>query len=94
MERVKRVAIPHENAAEIGVILEANAHHVVDLALVPICGGPKIRDGCDLGIILGNLGPNPEMDAVTIPVEFIDHFEPRVAAPTSGWAASRASTVG
>src|SRR5437660_11651661 len=38
-----RIALPHEDAAKVGVASEANAHHVINLALVPIRRAPDRR---------------------------------------------------
>ena len=63
-ERKERIAVPHENPAQIGMIGETDPHHVKDLAFVPIGGFPQMRDGGDLEIVLGDLGLEPEMNVL------------------------------
>ena len=42
-----RIAFPHQDAAQIGMVVETQTHHVVDLALVPVGGRPDVGDGVD-----------------------------------------------
>ena len=47
-ERVAGEVLPHEDAAEIRVVAEADAVHVVDLALGPLGAGPEVAGAVDL----------------------------------------------
>src|SRR5688572_32994373 len=41
-ERKVRIAFPHQNAAQIRMPLKADAHHVENLALMPVRRGPEV----------------------------------------------------
>src|SRR5687768_14883620 len=43
-QRVSFPVVGHQDAAQVGVAVEADAEHVVDLALGPVRGGPDVRD--------------------------------------------------
>src|SRR5829696_8843904 len=47
-EGVAAEAIPGEDAAEVGVVEEDDAEHVVDLALHPLGAGPDAGDAVEL----------------------------------------------
>src|SRR3954463_13794867 len=44
-EGVGGVVLPEEDAAEVGVVAEADAEHVEDLALGPLGAGPEVAAG-------------------------------------------------
>ena len=79
-QRVEGIAIPHQDAAQIRMPWEADAHHVENLALVPVCGRPDRRDGGDLRIVLRGAQLEAEGDILRQGVKLIDQFEARVFA--------------
>ena len=60
-QRKIRIALPHQNPPQIGMPAKANAHHVVDLALVPIGRAPDAGDGRQFGFLLADIGLEPQM---------------------------------
>ena len=74
-EGVVGITIPHEDAAEVGVAVEAKAHHVEDFALVPIGTLVDGDDGIDGGVILADLDFEAEVILImraTEDAEFVD----------------------
>ena len=61
-ERVVGVAVPHQDALQLGVPGEPDAHHVVDLALLEVGPLPDRDDRGDLALALGLGRPDPELD--------------------------------
>ena len=51
-ERIIRISFPHQDPPKIWVAGEANPHHVVHFALVPVGGGPEVKNSRDLQMIL------------------------------------------
>ena len=51
---IKGVAVPHEDTAQIGMIGEADAHHVEDFAFVPVGVGPEVGDGGPSEVTFGD----------------------------------------
>jgi hypothetical protein len=43
----------HDEAAEVGMAVEADAEHVPDLPLVPVGGGEDVREGRKRRIVAG-----------------------------------------
>ena len=41
-QRKERIAVPHQDAAQIRMTVKLDPHHVVDLPLVPIRGRPNV----------------------------------------------------
>ena len=62
------------------MIVKAQTHHVVDLALVPISRRPDVRDGVDRRIILRNQQLQPQMNRRGHGVELIDNRKARFFA--------------
>src|SRR5437763_3900774 len=59
---------------------KANAHHVVNLALVPIGGLPNRSDAGQLGLLLAHIRFETEMTAMAVAIKLINHGKTRVVA--------------
>ena len=57
-EGVRGVVFPEEDAAEVGVVVEADAVHVEDFAFGPFDARPEVADGIDgeCGVVLDAIG--------------------------------------
>jgi hypothetical protein len=77
-EREVRIAFPHEDAAEVGVVTEADAHHVVDFAFVPVGSPPHCGKGGHFAFFFGNLGIEAQIAEVAIAVKMINEGKSRV----------------
>src|SRR5256886_15972604 len=65
-QRKIRIAFPHQNSPQVRMSTKANAHHVVNLALVPIGGLPDRSDGGQLGLLLAHIRVEAEMRVMEI----------------------------
>ena len=74
------IALPHQDAAQVRMPAKANAHHVVNLPLVPIGRPPDGRDGRQLGLSSLTSSLEPQMAAVPEAVELVNHRPARVVA--------------
>ena len=79
-QRKIRIAFPHQNPAQIGMPAKANAHHVVNLALMPIGRAPDVGDGRQLGFLLAHIGLEPQMAVMAVTVKVINHRQARIVA--------------
>ena len=61
-EREVRVAFPHEDALQLGVAGEPDAHHVVDFAFLEIGPAPDVIERGNLALPLGLGGAHPQLD--------------------------------
>ena len=57
---------------------ETNTHHVVNFALVPVGGGPKMNDRCYFRMFLRYSGFQPEVNVRIHRVKLIDNLKPRL----------------
>lgn len=54
---MSRESLPREDAAKVGVIVEADAEHVEDFAFAPFAAGPEVADGVDVqGRVIDDAG--------------------------------------
>src|SRR4051812_13473182 len=67
-----RVAVPHEDAAQIRMPAKADAHHVVDLALVPIGGFPNTGDRWRFRFLLRYVRLQAHIAKMPVAIEVID----------------------
>lgn len=75
------ISLPHEDTAMVLETVELDAHHVVDLTLVPPCGGPDV--GHRVGFVaFDELVFDTQMMSGTIPqgIQFVDYFPARLFA--------------
>ena len=85
-QRVKWVAVPHEDAAEmadgfhIGMAGESDAHHVEHFALVPVGGRPQIHDARRGRVVLAHGVFQPQVFRTGEVLQFIDHLVARLFA--------------
>src|SRR6266571_1832261 len=78
----QREAFPgfrHQDAAQVGMAVEADAEQVPGLAFVPGCGGPDRREAGDLWIRHGGGGLDPDSALVGQRADLPYHGEARVA---------------
>ena len=61
-ERVIGVSLPHEDALQLGVSGEADAHHVVDFALLEVGPAIDLVERRDHALPLGLVGADPQLD--------------------------------
>src|SRR5438270_8218349 len=74
----QRMALPvvgHEDACEIGMALEDDPEHVVDLALHGLGAGEELEERWQHGVGLGHLGPHPDALAVLHRQQRYRHLE-------------------
>ena len=71
-KRMVGIAVPHENAAQVGVIRKLDAHHVINLALVPIGSWPDIRNCGDGAIVLADRDFEAEVHAILHGVKLVN----------------------
>src|SRR5215831_2050595 len=69
-----------QDAAQVGMVAEADPVQVPDLALHPVGGGPQLDHRVDLAGRLGNAGLDPHALVPGERVEVVDHLEARLAA--------------
>ena len=74
---MKWVPFPHENSAQIRVPGKLDPHHVVNLALVPIGGRPKVGDAGDF-FVFTERAANPQMRSRAVGIQLVDHLETRI----------------
>lgn len=74
-----RVTFPHEDAAEVRVTGEFDAHHVPDFTLMPIGRGPDVTDGGGL-FFIRDLSLDAEVLVMAVTIHFINHFKTRLLA--------------
>ena len=83
LERMVGIAVPHEDAAQIGMAVKLDSHHVEDFALVPVGALENRQDGIDGGFILTDFDFHAQvrrMVLVAERAEFIDDFVARFVA--------------
>ena len=79
-QREERIAFPHQNSPQIGMAFETKAHHVVNLALVPVRRRPDIGNGVDCCRIFRNAKFQPQMNRQRHRVKLVDNFKARIFA--------------
>src|SRR5882672_9867332 len=79
-QRKMRVAVPHQNAAQVGMAAKTNAHHVVNLAPVPIRPGPDCRYRWQFAFFFTHVGFEPQMAGLIVSGVMINHREPWIVA--------------
>ena len=76
-QRVIGIAVPHEDAAQIGMLVELDAHHVEDFALVPIGALINRYERINGRIIFADFDPDAKMGLIVCAAEraeFIKDF--------------------
>src|SRR5262249_13862760 len=71
-ERIIGKAVPHQNARQVGVAGEANAHHVVDFALLEISALISLVKRGNLSGALGFRSTYPQLDQLAWLVDRIE----------------------
>src|SRR5260370_24723954 len=79
-QRKERISVPHQNAAQIGMAVELDSHHVVNLALVPIRGRPNVRNRVNDSDIFRQSELQSQMDAEPHRIELVNDFETQFLA--------------
>ena len=76
--RVALVVLGHEDAAQVGMPVEHDAEHVVDLALLVVGAGPDVDDGVDVGAF----GVHAHLDGDPVDLlhveQLVEHPQPRL----------------
>ena len=57
---------------------ETNPHHIVDFALVPVGGRPKVSDGRRFQMVLGDSGFQPEVNVRVHGIKLVDDLKTRL----------------
>src|SRR6516162_87501 len=70
-----RIAFPHENSPQIGMVGKSDPHHVVHFAFVPVCRGPDVNDGRYLKMILRNASLQAQMNIRAERVKFVHQLK-------------------
>ena len=76
-KRIIWISFPHQDPPKIWVTGEANPHHVVHFTLMPVGGGPEVKDSRDLQMILRDAGFQSEVNVGLQGVKLVDHLKPR-----------------
>src|SRR5438046_10453584 len=74
-QRMPRPVLRHEDAAEIGVALAADAREVEDLALLPVGVAPQAGNRGDDRVVTRRVDLEREEVAVGVGVEVVDHLD-------------------
>src|SRR6266446_4888699 len=74
------IAVPHQDPAQIGMTTEADAHHIVDLAFMPIRRAPNGGDRWQFSFLLAYGSLETEILQMTVAIEMIDQREARIVA--------------
>ena len=64
--RVVSVAVPHEDALQLGMPGEMHAHHVVDFALLEVGTAPDLVERRHDAPALGLVGADPQLDQLPL----------------------------
>jgi hypothetical protein len=78
LEREVGIAVPHEDAAQVGMAGEVDAHHVIDFALMPVGALVDGDDRVDGVVVLADFDFDAKMALVVRAAErckFVDDFK-------------------
>ena len=79
-QREIRVALPHEDAAQVRMALKADAEHIPDFALMPVGRAPDRQNARQLGFLLRNVRFEPKFDSINDCAQVINHRPTRIVA--------------